>query len=86
MKKALLILVFGLMSCSTEELQQQEDPCDCEFITRAVLDIPLMTTGGITLRVTLRDSCTETNRVVIYEAQYYDYFNERRGTCYEGDK
>ena len=85
MKKVLLILAFTFMSCSTEDIQP-EDPCGCEFITRAVLDIPLMTTGGITLRVTLRDSCTETNRVVIYEAQYYDYFNERRGTCYEGNK
>ena len=85
MKKILLILAFGLMSCSAEDIQP-EDPCGCEFITRAVLNIPLMSTGGVTLRVTLRDSCTETDRIVIYEAQYYDYFNTRRGECYQGDK
>lgn len=85
MKKVLLILAFTFMSCSTDDVQQ-EDPCDCEYITRAVLDIPLMTTGGITLRVTLRDSCTETDRIVIYGAQYFDYFNERRGECYQGNQ
>jgi hypothetical protein len=85
MKKLLLILALVFISCSPEEIQT-EDPCDCEFITRAVLNIPLMTTGGITLRVTLRDSCTETDRTVIYEAQYFDYFNDRRGECYQGNK
>jgi hypothetical protein len=85
MKKLLLILALVFISCSPEEIQT-EDPCDCEFITRAVLNIPLMSTGGITLRVTLRDSCTETDRIVIYEAQYFDYFNDRRGECYQGNK
>jgi hypothetical protein len=85
MKKLLLILALVFISCSPEEIQT-EDPCDCEFITRAVLNIPLMSTGGITLRVSLRDSCTETTRIVIYEAQYFDYFNDRRGECYQGNK